>query len=88
MKHIIVTKCGECPFYGYKHDNFFCMKIAEAHQNEVKKNTIHKDCPLREMPSREEAVTTITVSLMCTGRNPNDSNDIANELVDLLGFKD
>lgn len=54
MKHIVVSKCGECPYCGQKHGGLFCKKIAETHQNEVGFDDIHKDCPLQEMPDGED----------------------------------
>ena len=55
MKQITVKKCGKCPFCGYKTGYFYCKKISESFQNEVKFDTIHPDCPLSSRPTREEA---------------------------------
>lgn len=83
MKQITVSRCGKCPYFGecgISIDDNYCFKLSR----EVKKNEIDKSCPLSDMPSREGAITKITVGLMCTGMEPNKANRIAVESANLL----
>jgi hypothetical protein len=73
MKHIIVDKCGECPY------------VAEE---DFGKDTIHEDCPLMDIPNRDDA-RGIIHDWFCKLKSATEaglSNDIE-ELVDKLGFK-
>ena len=51
MKQIIVKSCGDCDRSYYDRGELHCQETGAK----VPNDTIHKDCPLQEMPSREEA---------------------------------
>lgn len=60
MKQIIVKSCGECPHETEWWDDdtlttATCTQNGADIRGEIASGTIHKDCPLQEMPSREEA---------------------------------
>ena len=44
MKHIIIAKCGECPYMSRAHGGLYCINL--AHHDEMSYDTVHKDCPL------------------------------------------
>jgi hypothetical protein len=68
--------------------NFHCTEPRHEGQIIVEPiNAIHKDCPLQDALSRDEAITKITVGLMCTGMSPVKAKGIAVEIANLLGFR-
>lgn len=90
MRQITVKSCGTCPYYcSYYYDlKQFQTCIKNGNAGKISASEIHKDCPLQDVLSKDEAIAKITVGLMCTGMGPNRAKGIAAEIANILGFKD
>jgi len=84
MKQILIKLCSDCP--NYDTEAGWCRNIIG--NPSVEKGEIHRDCPLGDYLTKDEAVTRVTVGLICTGRNQDDARGIAEAIVEFLGFKE
>lgn len=78
-KHIIIESCGTCPYVVMRMRKYYCiLETSEVHKCEP--DEIHKDCPLQDIPSREEAREIIKEYENC--RMPSE------DMLDRLGFSE